>query len=406
MQWRFYKVVFEIMRRFLSILFLFCCAGQVHARDYYVSNDGNDKGLGTQLMPWATLDRVEKTARAGDRVFLHKGSSWVTQFNVPASDMTIDAYGEGAAPVIDGSLQYFSIAITGKSHITIRNLTLVNAANDCVRVEQKGEVVHDLLIENTEIRGCGNDGMDIASSDEELFAGKLPYGIQILNNNISKCGNAAVQVRAQAAMGINRIAKNSIDTVGTKYPTNAISLMYVHGMVVEHNVIRNTHSTDIDGSGITTDYLSGTDPKLYGSGTVVRYNQVECPSPPINEEQAGIAIWYQPDVQIYGNTVRNCNDGVRVSGEQSTGYSIHDNKFINIHKRGAAFTSKAASGELRNNNFSGTGDGGVGISVNGGSQSPAEHHNNIYNFREPLKDMNDQEAGLSPTDTDIDEGAQ
>lgn len=363
-------------------------ASTAHGSDYYVSNDGSDRNPGTESRPWATIEKVRNSAHSGDNVFLRRGSKWIAQFNLPASNMVIDAYGDGPPPVIDGSSRYFSITAVGKSHITIRNLKLVNAANDCIRIEENGETTQDILIENNTITGCKRNGVNFAPSDADITAGRLPYDIRVLNNTISGCGNAAVLIRAQANTGDNRVAHNVIDNVGISQPTNAVSLHYVHNIIVEFNTITNTRSTKVDGSGITADNLKVGGKDIYGSGTIIRNNSVECPSPPINDEQAGIAVWYQPNVEIHHNTVLNCNDGIRISGEPSTGYNIHHNRIIGARKNGAAFKSHAPKGEFKYNALSGINDGDAGIFVNTGSLPPDAADNEIHNFRTHTQNRN------------------
>lgn len=385
------------MKQLLLAILLISLINAAYSGNYYVSNSGSDNNPGTKVSPWATLEKVEKSARSGDQIYLHRGSAWKTQFTLRSSDMLVDAYGDGPPPAIDGSSAYFSIAMVGKSNITIRNLKLVNAAEDCIRVEQRGDIAHHILIENNIITGCKTNGINFSPLNDDIAANKLPYDIQILNNKISYCGNSAIIIRAQADAGDNRIAYNVIDNVGTIYPTNAISLHYVHNIVVEHNTITNTRSTSIDGSGITADYLKDT----YGSGSIIRFNSVVCPTPPVNDAQAGIAVWYQPNVQIYNNTIRNCNDGIRVSGKVSTGYEIHHNYIIDTRKRGVSFTDAASSGKLEYNKLSGVNNEGYGISVNRGSNAPDEKYNNIYNFQTGMNDMNKPHATLHVTDTNL-----
>lgn len=376
------------MKTLLKIFFLSILTSAAHGVNYYVNNNGNDLNPGTEARPWATIDKVEQSARSGDHVFLRRGSKWITQFNLPSSNMVIDAYGDGPPPIIDGSSLYFSIAAVGKSHITIRNLKLVNAANDCIRIEEKGETAQDILIENNTITGCKRNGINFTPSDADITAGRLPHNIRVLNNAISNCGNAAVLIRAQANMGDNRVAHNVIDNVGISHPTNAISLHYVHNIIIEFNTITNTRSTKVDGSGITADNLKVDGKDIYGSGAIIRHNSVECPSPPVNDEQAGIAVWYQPNVEIHHNTVLNCNDGIRISGEPSTGYNVHHNRIVGARKNGAAFKSHAPKGEFKYNTLSGINDGDVGIFVNTGSQHPDAAYNEVLNFRTHTQNRN------------------
>ena len=72
---------------------------------YYVSEDGNDNNDGlTPETAWATLTKVEYTPlEYGDTVFFNRGDSWYGQLVMQAG-VTYSAYGEGAKPIITGSL--------------------------------------------------------------------------------------------------------------------------------------------------------------------------------------------------------------------------------------------------------------------------------------------------------------
>jgi hypothetical protein len=74
------------------------------ASAYYVdSAGGSDANSGTDAThAWQSLDKVSAVS-AGATVYLKRGSVWYGQLTVPASSITIDAYGAGALPVLDGS---------------------------------------------------------------------------------------------------------------------------------------------------------------------------------------------------------------------------------------------------------------------------------------------------------------
>jgi len=99
----------------LSITFAllaFLLAGQASAATYYVSatGDGNDANSGTSpSTPWATLTKVNNTAFSpGDIINFKRGSTWtgrlvVDSNGVPGHPVTYQAYGTGAAPIIQRS---------------------------------------------------------------------------------------------------------------------------------------------------------------------------------------------------------------------------------------------------------------------------------------------------------------
>jgi hypothetical protein len=74
---------------------------------YYVdATNGNDAGPGTSAAdPWKTLGKVSGSMfLPGTTIYLKRGETWYEQLTLPSSGMTVDAYGSGALPVIDGSV--------------------------------------------------------------------------------------------------------------------------------------------------------------------------------------------------------------------------------------------------------------------------------------------------------------
>lgn len=72
---------------------------------YYVSNAGNDALDGkTLLTAWQTIAKVNSTVQSGDTIYFRKGDLWTEQLTTNLLDnITIDAYGIGINPIIDGS---------------------------------------------------------------------------------------------------------------------------------------------------------------------------------------------------------------------------------------------------------------------------------------------------------------
>lgn len=75
-------------------------------QQYYVdATSGNDanSGLSTSAA-WKTLGKVSaSTFQSGTTIYLKRGETWYEQLDIPRSGISVDAYGSGALPVIDGS---------------------------------------------------------------------------------------------------------------------------------------------------------------------------------------------------------------------------------------------------------------------------------------------------------------
>lgn len=74
---------------------------------YYVdATNGNDVNAGTSAaVPWKTLGKISaSTFSAGTIIYLKRGETWYEELTIPSSSVAIDAYGSGALPIIDGSI--------------------------------------------------------------------------------------------------------------------------------------------------------------------------------------------------------------------------------------------------------------------------------------------------------------
>ena len=77
-----------------------------HSQGFYVDSvGGDDANTGKDSAhPWRTLAKVSGTTFTnGSVVYLKRGDTWNEQLTIPSSGITIDAYGSGANPIIDGS---------------------------------------------------------------------------------------------------------------------------------------------------------------------------------------------------------------------------------------------------------------------------------------------------------------
>jgi hypothetical protein len=127
----------------LLIFFHLSCGGgggapaQGQPPAFYVdASAGSDTNAGTDPdYPWRSLAKVSAAQfQTGTIIYLKRGSVWNEQLIAPSSGITIDAYGTGALPKIDGSREitgwidiggglYSSPAVTLGSDETLGNLS-------------------------------------------------------------------------------------------------------------------------------------------------------------------------------------------------------------------------------------------------------------------------------------------
>lgn len=130
----------------MRLIIFLCLVFRAAAATYYVdATNGLDANPGTLAQPWQTLAKIESAATAdGDIVLLKRGETWTTpadasstttnraMLRLSAMNMVLDAYGTGAAPVINGGGNCRNIITvnTGIYGTTTRNIKLYNAGNN------------------------------------------------------------------------------------------------------------------------------------------------------------------------------------------------------------------------------------------------------------------------------------
>jgi len=104
--------------------------------DYYLDSregaDTND-GLSPQTA-WRTLEKAHRKRYApGDRILFRRGGSWAGMFSPGGSGtadapITLEPYGEGEAPMIDGAGAQAAVRLDRVDHWVVRGLKCVNRA--------------------------------------------------------------------------------------------------------------------------------------------------------------------------------------------------------------------------------------------------------------------------------------
>src|SRR5215471_442991 len=95
---------------------------------YYVNCAAASDGDGSLAAPWNNLGTVNgKTFGPGDSLLFARGTTCSGSFvfsssGTSSSPITIDAYGTGALPVIDGSGQNRAVKLLDTSYVTMQDL--------------------------------------------------------------------------------------------------------------------------------------------------------------------------------------------------------------------------------------------------------------------------------------------
>ncbi|MGG1516284.1 hypothetical protein ABE504_12770 [Paenibacillus oryzisoli] len=258
-----YITVFTLLFSFLIPI----KGNMVHAAGtvYYVnSQSGNDSNSGTSSSSaWQTLSKVNSiTFSAGDTILFAKGSSWTGQLTpkgsgTSAAQITIDAYGSGNLPIINGAgtmpTKQGTVYLLNQSYWTIRNLEVTNnAANNGnyrsgIMVDNNGGgSLSTIIIENNTIHHVVSN-VEPVGIDPHKFGGismyaqgtndSFPNAI-IRNNNVSYSDRVGIvfwdssfQPRSSASASVS-ISNNNVSYAGG----DSIILYGTRDSILDHNV--------------------------------------------------------------------------------------------------------------------------------------------------------------------------
>ncbi len=244
---------------------------------YYVdSTTGNDSNNGTsQSSAWQTLSKVNATTFGpGDTILFKRDCIWIGTLYPKGSGsvdgrITIDAYGTGNLPLINGNEEYYTatdpidsaVYLNNQSYITIRNLEVVNdsrvlADRSGIHVDATSNACGNITIENNKVHNIasnGDDGNHAAIAAISI----LPRGYKAVTNVL--------------------IQNNEVYTTGS---TGIYASSGVNGTTSSGMIVRNNYLHDIGGDGILA---------INSEAPLVEYNVVE--SSHVRSLQWCVAIW-------------------------------------------------------------------------------------------------------------------
>lgn len=148
---------------------------------YYVSSDGTGDGSSEDL-PMNVKDLNKLKLYAGDKILLKSGEKYSVNIECkrkgsPDNRVVISNYGEGALPVINGSLDLVS-------NLEISNLKFTNNAESCL-------VTNYDYCENVKIENCIFDNV----ADSAIYLNRQVSNFEITNCIFKNCKNAGITMK-------------------------------------------------------------------------------------------------------------------------------------------------------------------------------------------------------------------
>lgn len=251
----------------LAFLILSGLAHIAQGATYYIDfAAGQDSNAGISASaPWKSLDKVNATVlHSGDRVLFKAGGTWKGQLSPrtsgDGSPVTIDRYGSGPKPKIDGNGEVEDVLrLYNVQNIEVRNLEITNRGAQ--RAVRRG--VH-IFLDN------------FGTAKHIVVAGLYIHDVNGVNGNGDNAkDNGGIIFR----------------TIGDKIPSR------FDGLTIERNLIRT-----VDRSGIAADSYHAMRTRWYPSlHVVIRDNFVD------DVGGDGIVPWATDGVLVEHNIARNCN---------------------------------------------------------------------------------------------------
>ncbi|QGQ95099.1 hypothetical protein EHS13_09485 [Paenibacillus psychroresistens] len=223
---------------------------------YYVDPAGNDVNSGTSTgSAWKTLTKVNSvTFVAGDSILFKSGGTWNGQLypkgsGTSSNKITIDKYGSGNSPIINGSGADAGIKLYNQQYWTIKNLQVKNTSSTytmksgiLVMGNSYGGVINGITITNCDVNSV--DGVNDRTATPNFYhnAGIMFLAIDTAANTrfngITVDNNYIHDLRV---MGIHLMSVDKIDdgTPGNNlYKDNPVK--WNTNVVISNNVILKT----------------------------------------------------------------------------------------------------------------------------------------------------------------------
>jgi hypothetical protein len=292
---------------------------------YYVDFTlGNDAFDGSELTPFkyapsmpgasGNSEALDGNLLPDDKILLKRGEVWTGQgitvgsSGASGSPITYDAYGSGAAPIIDcnGTVAR-GLVISSKDYITVANITVKNATERGVYYELSNNLIFDTVIStlNTNYGFYGSTGSNISHINCEansntnqsgfyfLGSATLSQYISYMNCDADSNGVDGLLILGQLESGPSIRIVSDVTIIGGAYNNNTEDGIDV---LVKENIV-------IDGATCNGNIIGidawGQDSSPSGDGLPVNDNLVVQNCSVSNNSGRGIYVAAQKHSILY-----------------------------------------------------------------------------------------------------------
>ncbi|MFA5124896.1 MAG: right-handed parallel beta-helix repeat-containing protein [Patescibacteria group bacterium] len=286
-------------------------ATALSSASYYIGCDAysNDTNDGTSpVTAWKTFSRFNQMQgtvglRAGDQIYLQRGCTFKETLQIAASGsigslISVDAYGSGNSPIIDGEqVRPWNVLILNQSYISLKNISVINARSEnspsagLVVYNSSNVVVDGVSAMNNwgyggiyflaDVAGTGNDNAvknsivngTKGTAYSQVNAYNYGAGIMFYANGSDRgLGNEVFNNQAynNGAIGISFSGSNGSIKNNTSYNNGdagiALYSATTAGNIIEYNTVYGNCRIFDDRAGINL--------FMTGGNNIVRYNKV------------------------------------------------------------------------------------------------------------------------------------
>ena len=320
---------------------------------YYIdATNGNNDSDGSQSRPWKTLSRISYSDFApGDNILLKRGEAWNENLLALFSGnndnpISINAYGEGDSPVINGFV-YVAASNINFQNLDIKGSELAGFVMDASssRVALTNNKIHDHEFAGVII--VSDMAVNFNLQDNAIYNNQ--FGIIAFNNSPASDMTRIIGNTIQNNISGGIIIQGSHQLV----EANTINGSDMAGIMLNSDsfdiIVRNNEISDHMLTGIFIDQDAG-------SSNVIQDNT-------LNRNPFGIIAFnsnnYGEETLITGNNIKDSNHyGLFIDG---THMLVEQNDILNGGGYGISIDGTSANIRLKNNNVNGNAQTGIWV---------------------------------------------
>lgn len=303
------NVTFLIIFSSLFLLSIILPFDVYAATTYYIdATNGLDSnnGLSTSTA-WQTLSKASASpVTSGDTILLKKGETWTGTTLTPAAGTTIDAYGSGAKPIIDGnSAVARSISITA-NNVSVSNITVYGATSSMVFNTGTGTTISDVDSTGTPIAFRINAGTATLNRVTSSNASTAAFYFE---NSSSTTINTASSTTTSTGSGFRAITSSTLTCNDCTVSGSAVD-----GFSISNSATLNCNRCKAYNNGSTGDSTSGDGYTSHDTSTLNIHSSIA-----YGNYKSGVAVTGASSGEILNSSFYNNVQSTNGSGWDSSG---------------------------------------------------------------------------------------